>query len=397
MSGRRRVRLLFLAVALGGAMAGVALFATAPEQERVSAPGTEEVLREVAALRVRRYAIRPRARFSGVLEARRTVKLVAETRGPVLSLGAEALDRVEAGAPLVRIDPVLAEVEVERALARVARAESEQALAESNLARRRELAHRKVLSDSVLDDAEHRARVARASLREARALLQRAREDLENKIVRAPIAGELRSLPVEEGEYVREGQMLGELVDLSSARIRIGVGDREVVAVEPGQAAEVVAEAYPDEVFEGRVLRVGASTEPDSRRFPVQVEVPNPEGRLLPGMVARVSLDLGAPVALTVVPREATAEEFGLRFVYVLEPAEDGDAWVARQRRVTVRPVPFRPGEYEVVEGLAEGEAIAITDVRQLRDGERVRRGKGHRERATQPAQPDGREARVAR
>jgi membrane fusion protein (multidrug efflux system) len=361
---------------LGGVLllaGGIALFASAPEQERVAEAGAAEAVREVGTMRVTRAAVRPRARFSGVLEARRTVKLFAETQGPVLEIGAEALDRVEAGQVLVRIDPALARIDVEKGLAAVARAESELALAESNLARRRELAARKVLSDSVLDDAESRAAVARASLREARALLARAREDLANKTVRAPFAGEMRSFPVEVGEYVREGQQLAELVDLSTARVTIGVADREVVAIRPGQVAVLEVEAWAAERFEARVLRVGASADPETRRFPVELEAPNEAGKLLPGMVAEVAIDLGEAVERTVVPREATVDEFGLRFVYLLDSDAEGRD-VVRQRRVVVRPVPFRPSELEVVEGLAPGDEIAVTDVRQLRDGERVRR-----------------------
>jgi hypothetical protein len=71
-------------------------------------------------------------------------------------------------------------------------------------------------------------------------------------------------------------------------------------------------------------------------------------------------------------------EEFGLRFVWVIEqeePAEEeGGALVARRRRVGVRALPFRPAEFEVLSGVAEGEEIALTGTRQLRDGERVRR-----------------------
>ena len=88
---------------IGLFLGGLALFASAPEQERVAEVGVAEVLREIGTLQVAREAVQPRARFSGVLEARRTVKLFAETHGPVLEVGAEALDRVEAGQRLVRI------------------------------------------------------------------------------------------------------------------------------------------------------------------------------------------------------------------------------------------------------------------------------------------------------
>ena len=191
----------------------------------------------------------------------------------------------------------------------------------------------------------------------------------------APFAGVLRSFRVEQGEYVREGQALGELLDLETARVVIGLSDRQIVVVRSGQPVEVAVEAYPGESFAGSILRVGAASDPSSRKFPVEVELPNPEGRLLPGMIATVAFDLGPEQPRTLIPREASGEEFGLRFVWVVEQEEgEGGALMARRRRVEVRALPFRPAEFEVLSGLAEGEKIALTGTRQLREGERVRR-----------------------
>ena len=125
------------------------------------------------------------------------------------------------------------------------------------------------------------------------------------------------------------------------------------------------------------MLRVGSSADPETRRFPVELEVPNEAGELLPGMVGEVELDLGRAVERTTVPREATLDAFGVRFVYVVEPMGANGVGIARQRPVVVRSIPFRPAELEVVEGLRVGEQIAVTDVRQIRDGERVRRREG--------------------
>jgi len=308
-----------------------------------------------------------------VLEPRRTVLLFAETRGPVLAVGAEALDRVEAGQVLVEIDPLLAEVAVERANAAVTRAESQFALASSNLDRRGSLAERGVASTSAYDDAVSARDVAAAVLREARAESKRARDDLAKKTIRAPFTGVLRSFEVDVGEYVQAGQRLGELLDTSTARITIGLRDRDVVAVRPRQSASVAVEAYPGERFEGEVLRVGAASDTVSKKFPVEIELPNDGGRLLPGMIATVVLALGDPQPRLLIPRDATVDAFGLRSVFVIEARDDGSGFVARRRRVEVRPVPFRPADFEVVAGIRPGELIAVTGTRQLRDDESVR------------------------
>ncbi|MEE9607570.1 MAG: efflux RND transporter periplasmic adaptor subunit [Myxococcota bacterium] len=370
-----RAGLLVAAGVLAGA--GVFLMRTAPRPEPLAAAGEVAALRRVATRAVQAVEVRPRVEIAGVLESRRSVELFAETRGSVIELGAEELDRVAAGQLLVEIDPLLAEVAVESAAASLVRRESELALARSHLARRRSLAERGVASESDLEDAENAEKVAAAVLRESRAELRRARDDLSKKTIVAPFAGVLRSFPVEVGEYLREGEQLAELLDLSTARATIALSDREVVAVRAGQRVEVVVEAYPGEKFEGRILRVGAAADSVTKKFPIQVELPNAQARLLPGMVARVVLDLGESSPRTVIPRDATVDEFGLRFAYVIRAEGEGDRLVARRRRLAVRPMPFRPADFEVMAGLVEGEEIAVTGVRELRDGERVLRENG--------------------
>ncbi|MDJ0849421.1 MAG: efflux RND transporter periplasmic adaptor subunit [Myxococcota bacterium] len=375
--GSARLRVVLLAVAAALGIGGFVLFAAAPDPETLG-PAGDAVLRSVETQRVQAETVRSRGEVAAMLEPRRSVRLYAETRGPVIEVGAEALDRVESARVLVRIDPLEAEVAVERSRANVARSESERALASAELARQRSLTRRGVASDADLDSAENAEKVAAAVLRQARAELQQAEDDLAKKTIAAPFDGVLRSFEVEEGEYVQPGQELGELIDLTSARARIGVSDRQVVAVRPGQSVELTLDAWPREVFRGQVLRVGSAFDRETRKFPVEVEFPNPDGRLLPGMVGSVALEVGEADPRTVVPREATVDEFGLRFVWVLE--QQGDGLVASRRRIQVRPIPFRPADFEVLGGLAEGEEIALSAVRQLREGERVRRnGRGPR------------------
>jgi len=370
VAGALRLRSgLYIAAGLLG-LGGVLLFAAAPDPEQTAQGGRQATLRQVSTQRIEPVAVRVLAEFSGVVEARRSVALFAETRGPVLEVGAEELDRVADGQLLLRVDPLEAEVAVERARADVARSQSELALARSELERQRSLRKRGVASDADLEAAENTRKVADAVLRQARAELERAEDDRAKKTISAAFDGVLRSFDVEEGEFVQAGQQIGELLDLSTARVTLGVSDREVVAVRPGQVAELRVEAYPGEEFRGRVLRVGRAFDRETRKFPVELELPNPRGRLLPGMVGTASIDLGEPVPRLLIPREAAVDEFGLRFVWVLE--ENGDGLAVHRRRVLVRGIPFRPAEFEVVDGLRAGEEIALTSVRQLLEGEGV-------------------------
>ncbi|MGH0033439.1 MAG: efflux RND transporter periplasmic adaptor subunit [Myxococcota bacterium] len=359
---------------LGGVAAvlvalGAWLRATAPEPVLVEVEAHRGVAVQVHG--VDRVPLRPRIQVSGMVEARRQVELFAEQSGRVLEIGAERLDRVAEGQVLLRLDPLAAEVEVARAEASLAQAKSELDLARANLARLRNLASSRVSSEKDLDQAANDERVALATWRAADASLRDARDRLEKKTVIAPFAGVLREFPVEAGEYVAPGERVAELLELSRVRVEIGLRDREVVAVPTGASARVRAEARPGETFDGIVTRVAGAADPQTRKFAVQLEIENPEERLLPGMVAQVDLDLGRSREALLVPKEAVLDDFGLSFVYVVEGGGP-DGPVARRRRIETRPVPFQPGDLEVTEGLAGGERIATTQLRQLADGVRV-------------------------
>ena len=148
--------------------------------------------------------------------------------------------------------------------------------------------------------------------------------------------------------------------------------DYSEVVVRPGQFASLQVEAYRGEIFEGQVLRVGRASDVLTKKFPVQIEVSNSDGRLLPGMIATVRVNLNSAAERLLVPRDATLKEFGLVSVFVIETAPAGEGFVARRRRIKVRAVPFEPVSLEVLSGLTAGERIALSQVRQLRDGERV-------------------------
>jgi membrane fusion protein (multidrug efflux system) len=207
-------------------------------------------------------------------------------------------------------------------------------------------------------------------------------------VIAAPFAGALRDFSVEAGEYLRPGERIAELLDVEALRVRISLTDRQIVSVIPGVEANLEADARPGEAFPGRVISIAGAADSRSHKFPVLVEVDNTAGRLLPGMVARVDLSLGEIRQSMTLPLDAVVKEFGLQYVFVVEETQQG--WTAIKRRIDTRAIPFRPTELEVNAGLAEGERIAISSVRQLRNGMAVRPlevdgGGAHAIRKTKP------------
>jgi membrane fusion protein (multidrug efflux system) len=360
------LKLTFLGIAAAGLLGGMLLRATAPDPE--SLPSAKAQAPIVDTYRLEVVPLQPRTTLIGLLEPRREVEIFAETRGRVIEVGADEFDSVDEEQLLVRMEPLLAKVAVNRAEAAIARAKSQGILARASLERAQGLAKVDVSSQSVLDEAENAARQARAVRLEAEAALAEAKDRLAKASIEAPFAGVLRSFNVEAGEYLQPGEPIGELLDVGALRVRISLTDRQIVAVLPGAPASLEVDARPGEIFSGQVISVSGAADPRSRKFQLLVEVDNRAGRLLPGMVARVDLTLGEPRDVMTLPLDSVLDEFGLRHAFVVV-GESESGWEVVKRRIDTRPIPFRPTELEVVAGLAEGELVAISSIRQLQDG----------------------------
>ena len=364
------LKIVFLALAAAGIGGGLLLRATAPDPEAL--PPALAQAPVVASYRLEALPFQPRTTITGLLEPRREVEIFAEMAGRVVEVGADEFDSVDDEQVLVRMDPLLAKVAVNRAEAAIARAQSQGLLAHAQLKRNQGLAKVDVSSRAALDQAEDAARQARAARLESEAALAEARDRLHKMVIAAPFAGVLRAFTVEAGEYLQPGERVAELLDVGALRIRVALTDRQIVSVLPGIEASLEVDARPGETFAGQVIAVGGSADPRSRKFPVLVEVDNRDGRLLPGMVARVNLTLGERRDLMALPLDAVLDEFGLKFVFVLVPDGAG-GWLSEKRRIDSRPIAFRPTEIEIVAGLGEGELIATSSIRQLKNEMAVR------------------------
>jgi len=149
--------------------------------------------------------------------------------------------------------------------------------------------------------AEARAEAYEHAVAGLEANLRRVALDLEECVVRAPRAGVVETVFLEPGELLAPGHPLLRLIDLDALEVTLFVTNADLAEVSPGMRAEVVADAYPESPVTGtvRTVAVAASftprniqTRPDRARlvYPVAIDLPNPEHRLLPGMPVEVRL-----------------------------------------------------------------------------------------------------------
>jgi membrane fusion protein (multidrug efflux system) len=311
-------------------------------------PATERVT-QVKVLTLEPRMVVDRASLPADLLPLHRATLAAEVGGAVESVGAELGQAVGKGAVLATID--------ERSLAQaVAENEAWVRQADLQFERAQNLFERKAITKAQLLDAVTNRDVAQARLASAKLALEKSH-------VRAPWSGRIAERHVEVGAYVVPGAPLFELVDASRLKVRAPARAADVPFLAVGREVSITVDAFPGEVFTARVDRLGAELDPQSRTLAVEAEIANPDGRLRPGMLARLEVPRRELADALVVPLAALVDLGGRKAVYVVE---DGRA---SRRDVTLGPTV---GEEVVIEGLAPGTRVIVEGHHVVGEGQRV-------------------------
>jgi RND family efflux transporter MFP subunit len=250
---------------------------------------------------------------AGQAEAWRRTRLTAEVSGRIDRVPVRESERVASGAVVVAVDPVDYELALQEAQARKARAEADY---------RERTLFDQTLEPEIRAEREHAARI-RSGLDEVELGLRKAQLDLERTRVRTPFAGRVASLHVVPGQLVRAGDELMTLVDLDPIKVQVQVLEGELAHINPGARAQVRFSAFPDQAFTGTVETINPLVDEQTRTARVTILVPNRDGRILPGMYARVELEAQRIPDRIMVPRTAILERDRRTMLFV---HEDGRA-----------------------------------------------------------------------
>ncbi len=274
---------------------------------------------------------------NGALEAEREVDIVARIGGPITEILTEEGEMVRAGEPIARIDDTEARAQVEIARVALEQAEVAWKRAEASF-------EQQVVSQEVYDSAL-------SAFESARAQLQGNQIQYSWTQIEAPFDGLIIERAIKFGETVTAGQRLFRISDFDPLLCHIAVPERDMTRVAPGQAARIEVEAYPDEEFRGRVLRVSPVVDPATGTVRVTLEVDR-ERRLSPGMFANVRLVTDVRENALLMPRRALSLESLADTVFVVENG------LAVRRQVTLG---YDDEDLvEVTEGLRAGDRVIV-------------------------------------
>jgi len=305
-------------------------------------------------------------RLPGSVESPSSSRVATQVSGIVEQMRAREGTAVRRGEVLAVLDGTNLELQLRAVEAQFKEAEARLQLAESNLARARDLFASEVVAQQQLDDAISEFTAWQGKAEDLAAQRERIETDRRRCSVRAPFGGVVVAEHAEAGEWLDVGATLVELLSLEALDVRVQVPEKFFRNLVPGGAVKVRFDALPGHEVQGQLNAIIPRADPQARTFPVKVRIANSEGRIGVGMLAEVWLPAGDSYRATVVPKDAVITRGLENFVFLLEeddtvrrtPVQSGDglgAWIVVQGGI-------EPGQRVIVRGnerLQEGQTVA--------------------------------------
>jgi len=361
---RGRLMVLFLLAAAAGCErkadaqnTRASTLAIIPTPQGFFIPENSPLRRQIPVVAVQRQRVRHELNVPATAEAdpAKMAKISPPFPGRVVRLFVRLGESVRQGTPLLTLDsPDLVAAQTDFLKARSAESQANRAYA-----RQKNLCEHGIGAKRDLEQAETELDLARSELERATTRLRLLGMDPGTVgrpvTVRAPITGRIIDLAVAPGEYQNDpAAVLMTVADLSTIWVTANVPEKDIKRVIVGEEASIDFAAYPGESFPGRVAFIGEILALETRTVRVRIRLDNPEGRLKPGMFARVTLR-DKEVQEIVVPATALQVRGDRHVVYV-----EKTPWTFERREVDVGAT--LPEGVCIGRGLSEGERVATAN-----------------------------------
>jgi HlyD family secretion protein len=315
---------------------------------------------------------------SGSLGAVTSVDVGSQVSGKISGLYADFNSTVKKGQLVAEIDPSLYDAALRQAEGELASAQADVILKQQNLARKKILAPQRAASQFDLDQATADLAQSEASVSINAAMVDSARANLDYCKITAPVDGIVISRKVDRGQTLIAAMNTPVLFtiaqDLSRMNIDASVSEADIGQVKEGQSVDFGVDAFPDEVFHGRVVQIRKSPTVTQNvvTYDTMITVDNPGDKLLPGMTADVSILVAerkntlkvSNAALRYTPPDGTPFEAS-------PPAKlEGDqrlVYTLGSNGGKLRPLILKSGitdgvDTEIVAGISEGTPVITSD-----------------------------------
>ena len=286
-----------------------------------------------------------RQQYTAQLEAKTLNNITAQAGGRVKQILVAVGDRVAAGQVVARMEATQASA-----------AQIQLADAKTNFAR--------------MDELYKVGGISKAQWEQAKSALEQAKLSYgnasENTLLRSPISGFVTAKNYDNGDVTSPTLPILVIQQVSPLKVVVNVSEQYYTRLKPGLEASLSVEALGTQSFSGRSTKVYPTVDATTHTVGVEIEVPNKDQRLRPGMYARLSLDFGTRQALTISDKAIVRQAgSGIRYVYVHKEGK------AIYREVELGEL--QDGRYEVLSGIEPGEQLIISAPSRLKNGTAVK------------------------
>jgi len=338
-----------------------------------SAPSNEPRAADVAPVRVATAATSSVVRtleLGGVASAWRSARLAPTAQGVVTKLPVELGQVVKKGTILAELDTSTLRLQIDQARKTADLAQLQLDDAQRQSARADALAAESAMTQQQLDQATLGLQLAQAQHAQATAQLAVITDQLDKARLKAPFAGTVTHIGLEQGEFFSAMGGLGGppalvgLDALDTIKLDVRVPDVDLALVREGMDVLVTTDALPGRTWPGTVALVNAAAEPGTRSFLLRIRLDNEDHSLRPGLFLTARLILESREDVLAVPEDAVTNPESEPWVMILEGSK------ARRKPVTLGLKG--DGGWEV-EGIAAGDQVVVEGHFGLPDGSAVR------------------------
>lgn len=328
-----------------------------PGAKNSAPPATDSTVvrapRAVEAILLQQRLMQRVVSASGVASGIREAFVVSEAQGTIERVSFSLGHYINKGTPMVELDKQIQETSFEQAQRAVEGAQL-------NLNAVKTLYEQGSASEAELKSAQ-------SGFTGARFGMEQARKMLDNRRIIAPISGFIadKQSAVQQGNLLNPGTMIGRIVDISSLKAIVPVGEMEVGLLRAGAKASIVVPALDNQEFSATISAIAAGADPATGSYPIEVVWNNtPDRAIKAGMSVRVSLQSPRLDSVLAVPLSSIVSKDGKQAVFVEVSGR------AALRFVTIGRTANN--EVEIVEGVEPGQHLLVTGISSLGAGDSI-------------------------
>lgn len=311
--------------------------------------------------------------YYGDIKAELEVRVFSKIPDRIEQFFIDEGDFIQKGKPVAKIIATAIEQSLRQVEAALVAAKAQEANLRVEFERAQRLSRENAMSKQQFDRAKTQYEAFRAQVKQAEAVVNRARSQLADAMVTAPISGIIGKRFYEAGDMANPAIPLVSIVQMNRVKIIFDATEEDLGVLSPGQEAEIFVRSYKNRTFNGVVTKISPVLDPLSRMAKIEVIINNPDNKLKPGMFARVEVVTGVIKDTIVIPRHATIESTTMENIngedqivknYFIFVADSGKAI---QKKLEV--IYVNHTNIAVSSGVKLGEQLVTQGQNYLRDG----------------------------